>query len=144
LVEKESGKKVKALRSDNSGEYVSNEFNKFCVAKGIKRELMTPHNSQQNGVSERKNNNIVGETRAMLHDQGPPLHLWDQAHNTMVYVQNHSPHRMLEMKTREEAYFVQRPDVGHFRIFGSSIYFHVTKYAWKKLEPTTQLGIFVR
>ncbi len=31
LVEKYSGKKVKALRSDNGGEYVSNEFKNFCA-----------------------------------------------------------------------------------------------------------------
>jgi transposase InsO family protein len=37
LVEKESGKKVKALQSDNGGEYVSNEFKNFCAAEGIKR-----------------------------------------------------------------------------------------------------------
>ena len=36
LVEKESGKKVKALRSDIGGEYVSNEFKKLCATEGIK------------------------------------------------------------------------------------------------------------
>ena len=37
----------------------------------------------------------------------------------------------------------KRPDVGHFKIFGSSVYCHVTKDAWKKLEAKTELGIFV-
>ena len=64
------------LQSDNGGEYVSQEFKDFCVAKGIKRELTAPHNPQQNGVDKRKNRTIVGATRAMLHDQGLPLHLW--------------------------------------------------------------------
>lgn len=35
LVEKYNRRKVKAPRSDNSGEYVSNEFKKFCASKGI-------------------------------------------------------------------------------------------------------------
>ena len=47
------------------------------------------------------------------------------------------------MKTPEEAFSSKRPDVGHFRIFGSSVYCHVTKDAWKKLELTAELGIFV-
>jgi transposase InsO family protein len=41
LVEKESGKQVKALRSDNGGEYISNEFKDFCNKEGIQRELIT-------------------------------------------------------------------------------------------------------
>ena len=86
---------------------------------------------------------IVGVTRAMLHDQGLPLHLWVEACNIAVYLQNRSPHPILGMKTLEEAFSGKRPDVSHFRIFGSSIFFHVTKDAWKKLEPTTELGIFV-
>eukprot|EP00253_Pinus_taeda_P033867 PITA_33867 len=104
LVEKESGKKVKSLQGDNGGEYVSNEFKNFYVVEQIKRELTTPHNPQQNGVDERKNISILGEARAMLHDQGLPLHLWAEACNTIVYVQNRSPHQILGMKTLEEAY----------------------------------------
>ena len=44
LVEKESRKQVKALRSDNGGEYISNEFKEFCSREGIRRELIAPHN----------------------------------------------------------------------------------------------------
>ena len=69
-----------------------------------------------------------------MHDQGLPLHLWAEACNTTVYLQNISLHRILGMKKLEEAFSGKRPDVGQFRIFGSSIYFHVTKDAWKKLE----------
>ena len=44
LVEKDTRKHVKALRSDNDGEYIYNEFNNFCNKEGIKRELIAPHN----------------------------------------------------------------------------------------------------
>lgn len=47
------------------------------------------------------------------------------------------------IKTHEEAFSGERPYVGHFRIFGSSVYCHVTKDAQKKLEPIAELGIFV-
>ena len=60
LVEKESGKQVKALRSDNGGEYISNEFKDFHSKEGIRRELIVPHKPQQNGVAGRKNRTILG------------------------------------------------------------------------------------
>jgi transposase InsO family protein len=53
---------VKSLRSDNGGEYISNKFKDFCYKEGILRELIAPHNPQQNGVAERKNKMIVGVT----------------------------------------------------------------------------------
>ena len=46
LVEKESGKQVKAPRSNNGGEYISGEFKDFCSKEGIQRELIVPHNPQ--------------------------------------------------------------------------------------------------
>eukprot|EP00253_Pinus_taeda_P033294 PITA_33294 len=67
LVEKESGKKVKALRSDNGGEFISGKFKGFCSAEGIRRELIAPHNPEQNEVVERKNKMIVGVARPLLH-----------------------------------------------------------------------------
>jgi transposase InsO family protein len=54
LVENLSERKIKILRSDNGREYTSNEFGSFCRDAGIKRELTTPYNPQQNGVAERK------------------------------------------------------------------------------------------
>ena len=32
-------------------------------------------------------------TRAMLHDQDLPMHLWAEATRTVVYVQNRTPHQ---------------------------------------------------
>ena len=31
--------------------------------------------------------------------------------------------------------------MSHFRIFGAFVYFHVSKYSRKKLEPKTELGV---
>ena len=66
LVEKDTSKKVKALRSDNGGEYVSNEFKNFFEKEGIRQDLTTPHNPQQNGVAERKNISIMVDAWEML------------------------------------------------------------------------------
>ena len=69
LVENLYGKKkIKTLRSDNGGEFTSNEFKDFCKEVGIKRELTTPCNPKQNGVEERKNRSIMEEIKSMIHD----------------------------------------------------------------------------
>ena len=102
-----------------------------------------PHNPQQNGVTERKKKTIVDAASAMLHDRGLPMHLWAEACNTAVYVKNRCPHRVLGMSTPEEAFTGKKPDISHLKIFGSSVYIHVTKGARKNLEPTTEVGIFL-
>ena len=46
LVENQSGQKIKILRSDNGGEYISEIFKYFCITIGIKREFSIPYNPQ--------------------------------------------------------------------------------------------------
>jgi len=55
LVESQTGKKIKLLRFDNGGEYISNEFIEFCGKEGIKEETTVPYYPNQNGVAKRKN-----------------------------------------------------------------------------------------
>jgi transposase InsO family protein len=68
LVENLSEKKIKTLRLDNGGEFTSYEFKAFCKEVGIKRELSTPYNPQQNGVVKRKNLKIMVVVNSMIHD----------------------------------------------------------------------------
>ena len=42
LVEIETGKKLKCLRSDNGGEYCSKEFDRYCSKHEIRRENTVP------------------------------------------------------------------------------------------------------
>ena len=71
------------------------------------------------------------------------MHLWAEACNTVFYVQNYYPHRVLGMRTSEEAFTSKKPDISHLKIFGSPVYIHMTKDARKKLELTAEVGIFV-
>jgi transposase InsO family protein len=143
LVENQTGKRIKVLRSDNGGEYSSREFVDFCTCVGIRRQMTVPYNPQQNGVVERKNKAITGAMRSMLHDQSLPLYLWAEASAAAVYLQNRIPHRNLGKKTPEEAFTGRRPDVEHIRIFGCLTYSHVPLERRTKLDPTTQQGILV-
>ena len=66
--------------------------------------MSTPYNPQQNGVAERKNRTIMEAAREMLHDQNLPMHLWAEVARTVMYVQNRTPHRVLENKKPEELF----------------------------------------
>ena len=143
LIENLFEKKIKIFRSDNGGEFTSGEFKEFCKEVGIKRDLSTPYNHQQNGVAERKNRTIMEAVKAMIHDQDLPMHLWEEAARKIVYVQNKSPHRVLGNKTPEEMFSGEKPEVNHLRIFGCPVYVHVPREKRSKLESSSKKGIFV-
>lgn len=88
MVENETGKKIKCLRSDQGGEFISMEFNTFYEVNGIKRQLSPPWTPQQNGVVERKNRTILDAARSMLSKENLPHVYWREAVNTVVYTIN--------------------------------------------------------
>lgn len=47
-----SGQRIRKLRTDNGGEYVSKEFVADMKSKGIFHELSIPHSPEQNGVAD--------------------------------------------------------------------------------------------
>ena len=133
LIENHTEKKSENFQSDNGKEFTSNEFKELCKDSGIKRELSTPYNPQQNGIAERKNRTIMEAARSMLHDQDILMHLWIEAIKTVVYVQNHTPHIVLENKTPEEVFSGRKPKISNLRIFGCPMYIHIPKEKSTKL-----------
>jgi transposase InsO family protein len=109
LSENLSERKIKILKLDNGGEYTSKEFANFCKYVGIKRELTTPYNPQENGVAEIKNRTIMEAVKTMIHDQDLPMHLWAEAAKTTVYVQNRLSHSALGFKTPKEMFSRKKP-----------------------------------
>ena len=81
--------------------------------------------------------------KAMLHDQDLLMHLWVEAARTVVYVQNRTPHRVLDNKTPKEAFLGEKPEVNHLRIFGCPVYIHIPKEKRTKLDPSGSKGIFI-
>lgn len=64
LVEKETGSSICCLKTDRGGEFTSTEFNDFCKAHGIKRQLTAAYTPQKNGVAERRNRTVMNLVRA--------------------------------------------------------------------------------
>ena len=50
-IENGSRSKIKALRSDNGGEYIKSELLQICAKNGINIQHTIPYTTQQNGVA---------------------------------------------------------------------------------------------
>jgi len=53
MIEKQIGKKVKHLRTDNRMEFCSTEFDQFCKNEEIMGHCTVWYTSQHNGVAEK-------------------------------------------------------------------------------------------
>jgi len=63
--------------------------------------------------------------------------------NTVVYVQNRTPHRALGKITPKKVFTRKTPEVSHFRIFGSLAYCRIPEQKRKKLDQTAEKGYLV-
>ena len=88
MVENERSMKIKCLRSDNGGEFISNEFNEFYEGHGIKRQFLDAKTHQRNGVVERKNKTAQEATKTMLNEEKLSDSFWREAVYTVVYILN--------------------------------------------------------
>ena len=70
LVENQTEKKIKALRTDNGGEFCKKEFEEFCKKCGIAQQKTTPYTPQKKRVAERMNRTLMEKERSMLSGTG--------------------------------------------------------------------------
>jgi transposase InsO family protein len=68
LTENQIGKRLKVVRSNRGGEFMSSDFKEFCDKHGIKREYTIPRTPQQNGVIERQNRTVHQMARSMMNE----------------------------------------------------------------------------
>ncbi|KAJ1700426.1 hypothetical protein LUZ63_000205 [Rhynchospora breviuscula] len=143
LVEKQSEKKLKILRTDRGGEFLSKEFVNFCEAEGIHHELTAPYTPEQNGVAERKNRTVVEMGRSMMKCKNMPNKFWAEAVSTAVYLLNISPTKAVINQTPYEAWYERKPGVGHLKVFGCIAYVLVDSQKRKKLDGKSEKCIFI-
>ena len=144
VVEKETGKKVKRVRSDRAREYEFGEFRDHLQVQGIQHELTAPYSPEQNGVSERVNQTLNSNIRAMLIQAKLGEEYWEDALYFATYVKNRTPSSSLDWKTPYERYFGFAPSVSHLRVFGCLAFVQKPVYQRQsKFSPTAQPGILI-
>jgi transposase InsO family protein len=101
--EKECGRKLRVVRTDNRGEFTAAEFAAYCADEGITRHFSAPYTPQQNGVVEQRNQTVVAMARALLKQRRKPAEFWGEVVVTAVYLQNQLPMTSLADRTPYEA-----------------------------------------
>ena len=136
--------KIKCLRDDKGGEYMSKDFDSFLKAAGIHRQHTVRAEPHQNGVAERANRTIGEGVTAILKESRLPPSFWGYALNAFVYAHVCSPTGAIPTKqTPYELWHGEKPDVSTLRIFGSAAYVHVQKDKRKGLQPHYIKCVFV-
>ncbi|GJZ21903.1 putative RNA-directed DNA polymerase [Tanacetum coccineum] len=139
-VELQLGKKIKALRSDRGGEYLSQEFKEYLGKNGIVQHLTSPYTPQQNGVSERRNRTLLDMVRSMFNLTTLPLSFWDYALESAVRILNMVPTKKVD-KTPYEIWHGKVPNMSYLKVWGCEAY--VKRDSADKLKQRSVKCIFV-
>lgn len=134
VVERETNKLLKCLRTDNGGEYCSNAFKDYCNKFGIKHEKIVPSTPQQNGVAERMNHTIMEKVRSMLSNSGLEKYFWAKSIRTTCYLINQSPTIYLDGSIPEEVWVGKKVTYSHLKIFECETFVHIPKDNRTKLD----------
>ncbi|GKD20451.1 retrotransposon protein, putative, ty1-copia subclass, partial [Tanacetum coccineum] len=100
-VENQLGKKIKAIRSDRGGEYLSHEFVNHMKIYGILFQLTPPYTPQHNKVFERRNRTLLDMVRSMMNLTTLPKSFWGYALESAVRILNMVPTKKVERTTYE-------------------------------------------
>jgi transposase InsO family protein len=68
--EKECGRKLHVLRTNNDGKFTTAEFAAYCADEGIQRHYSASYTPQQNGAVEQRNQTMMATARALLKQRG--------------------------------------------------------------------------
>ena len=139
-VENQLGKKIKILRSDRGGEYLSQEFRDHLKGCGIISQLTPPRTPQLNGVAERKNRTLLDMVRSMMSHTQVPISLWGYALETATRILNLVPTKKVE-KTPFEMWHGKPPVLAYLKVWGCQAY--VRREVDDKLEPRSEKCYFI-
>ena len=139
-VENQRNKKIKFLRSDRGGEYLSYEFGTHLKTCGIVSQLTPAGTPQRNGVSERRNRTLLDMVRSMMSLTDLPLSFWGYALETAAFILNRAPSKSVET-TPYEIWHGKKPKLSFLKVWGCEAY--VKRLQPDKLESKAEKCIFI-
>ncbi|KAJ9531058.1 hypothetical protein QJQ45_000948 [Haematococcus lacustris] len=141
-LERQTGSKLKALRSDRGGEYTGGELQRWMRTQGVVHQMTAPYSPEMNGSAERVNRTVLNMVRTMMDAVSAPKLLWGEAAKAAAMIHNVSSVSG-QPSTPWEMAFKVKPDVAHLRVWGAPAYIHEPEQLRRKLDSKAAKGIFV-
>jgi hypothetical protein len=132
-MERQSGKVVKFIRTDQGGEF-GGEVLDFLAEQGIVRQKSTPYYHIDPGRAEHAHQTVLYMARSLLIASNLPIQFYGDAILTATYLHNRLVHTG-ETKTPFELLKGRVPKIDHLRPFGCIAYVHVPQEKRSKLAP---------
>ncbi|CAI7800850.1 unnamed protein product [Closterium sp. NIES-53] len=140
--QRESGYKVKVIRTDNRREFIGADFEAVLKKKGLQHQLTVPYNPQQNGVAERFNRTLQKGARTLLGRAGLPDPFWVTALRQVALVKNRVFANVGDKQWVPcTKWYGSAPAVNMLRAYGCMVVFHVPKEKRGKLEASGRWGV---
>ncbi|WVZ98226.1 hypothetical protein U9M48_043693 [Paspalum notatum var. saurae] len=125
-----SHKAMRAIRSDNGGEFRNSRFENFCSDLGLEHQFFSPRT-------------LVEMARTMLDEHRTLRRFWAEAVNTACYIANRIFLRAFLGKTLYELRFGRQPSIKHLRAFGCRCFVLKKARHLDKCESHCLDGIFL-
>ncbi|POV97405.1 hypothetical protein PSHT_14600 [Puccinia striiformis] len=139
--QRQIGKSIRTLRTDNGGEFISKVFDSFLRTSGIEHEYAVPYEHHQNGQVERTNRTLSEMTRSFLIHSKLPVTLWMHAMKHAAWVFNRVVHADDHISPFEVVMKV-KPSFTMLRVFGCRAYAHDIEHTKQiKARATTVIHV---
>ncbi|KAK4381759.1 Retrovirus-related Pol polyprotein from transposon TNT 1-94 [Sesamum angolense] len=139
-VENQTGRKIKTLRSDRGGEYLSGEFIDYLKKNDIVSQSKPPGMPQLNGVAERRNRTLLDMIRSIMSFTELPLSFQGYALETAARLLNIAPSKTVA-QTPYQIWHGKPASYKYLRVWGSPAY--VKRLVGYKLDSRSSLCRFI-
>ena len=140
MIEKQTRKQIKCLRTDNGLEFCSDEFDALCKSKGIVRHHTVVGTPQKNGVVKRMNRTIMEKVHCMLSNAKLSKSFWVESASTTCFLINQSPSIAIGKNTLIEVWSGTPTVYSNLKIFCGPAYAHADN---GKLKPKSIKCVFL-
>lgn len=141
--ERQTGDKLRIIRTDNGGEYTSGEWGRYCADLGIEHVMGPPPTLQLNWVAERFNQTLLDGILPSLLKSNLPIKSWEDCARHSLASINLSPTQANKNRVAPDTLWSINPSsYKHLRAFGCKVFRLITGPAWGgKLSSKSNLSI---